>query len=118
MKFLPSFKCGYTISLQVVFVSVCCTDGLEVHIAGQGSQVVHDTVNTKVVAVHLVVSISIACGRIHLVQRYLTYTVDGVVGIVHFLWHTVLGTLHHHATTEHSAEVGTLDGVHDTAGIG
>ena len=52
-----------------------------------------------------------------LVQRHLTYTVNGVFGVIHHLWHTVLSTLHHHAATEHTAEVGTLDGVQDTTGI-
>ena len=52
-----------------------------------------------------------------LVERHLTHTVDGVVGVVGLLRHTVLCTLHHHAAAEHAAEVGTLDAVHQTAGI-
>ena len=52
-----------------------------------------------------------------LVERYLTHTVDGVVSMVHYLRHTVLSTLHHHAATEDTAEVGTLDGIHQTSCI-
>ena len=55
--------------------------------------------------------------RVLLVQRHLTHTVDGVVSVVHNLRHTVLGTLHHHTAAEHTAEVGTLDGVQQTASI-
>ena len=52
-----------------------------------------------------------------LVQRHLAHTVDGVVGIVELFRHAVGCPLHHHAATEDTAEVGTLDGVHDTSGI-
>ena len=52
-----------------------------------------------------------------LVERHLAYTVDGIVGVVHNLRHTVLSTLHHHAASKHSAEVGALDGVHQASGI-
>ena len=54
---------------------------------------------------------------VHLVQRHLAHTVDGIVGIVGGLRHTVLSTLHHHTTAKDTTEVGTLDGVHDTTGI-
>ena len=37
--------------------------------------------------------------------------------MVHDFWYTVLSTLHHHTRTKHTAEVGTLDGVHRTSGI-
>ena len=52
-----------------------------------------------------------------LIERYLTHTIDGVVGVINNLWHTVLSTLHHHAATEHTAEVSTLDGIHQTTCI-
>ena len=52
-----------------------------------------------------------------LVQRHFTHTVDGVVGIVHLLRHTVLSALHHHTASPHTTEVGTLNGVHQAAGI-
>ena len=52
-----------------------------------------------------------------LIQRHLTHTVDGIVGEIDDLRHTVLGTLQHHTTAEHTAEVGTLDAVHQTTGI-
>ena len=60
----------------------------------------------------------VACyHRLFLVERHLTHTVDGVVGVIDNLRHTVLSALHHHAAAEHAAEVCTLDGVHQTAGI-
>ena len=59
----------------------------------------------------------IASNRYLLVQRHLTNTVDGVVGVINFLRHAVWGALHHHAAAEDTAEIGTLDGVHDTSGI-
>ena len=55
--------------------------------------------------------------RMLLVERQFTHTVDGVVDVLTYLGHTVLGTLQHHAGAEHAAEVGTLDGVQQTAGI-
>ena len=88
---------------------------MEIDITGQGAKVVHDIVDTEVVAV--IISSRIALVEELLVQRHLTHTVDGVVGIVCNLRHTVLGALHHHTATEHTAEVSTLDGVHRTAGI-
>ena len=70
-------------------------------------------------------SLVIVCVRISIsrsdgylfIQRHLADTIDGVVGIVHHLRHTVLSTLHHHTTAEDTAEVGTLDGVHQTTSI-
>ena len=55
--------------------------------------------------------------RLFLVQRHLTDAVDSVVGVVGHIRHTVLSTLHHHAAAEDTAEVGTLDAVHQTACI-
>ncbi len=52
-----------------------------------------------------------------MVERHLTYTVDGVVGVIDNLWHTVLCSLHHHSATEYAAEVSTLEGVHQTTSI-
>ena len=52
-----------------------------------------------------------------LVERHLTHTVDGVVGVIHNLRHTVLCSLHHHTATKDTAEVCTLNGVHQTTGI-
>ena len=66
---------------------------------------------------HLVLILCITGRGVLFVQRHLTHTVDGIVGVVHNLRHTVLSTLHHHTTTENTAEVSTLDGVHDTSGI-
>ena len=80
---------------------------MEVHIAGQRTEIVHHAIDAEVVAVLLilvVVGIS-STHRCLLVQRDLTHTVDGVVGIVHCLGHTVLGTHHHHTTTKDAAEV-------------
>ena len=51
------------------------------------------------------------------VKRHLTHAVDGVVGVVGLLRHTVLCALHHHTAAEDAAEVGTLDAVHQTTGI-
>ena len=55
--------------------------------------------------------------RFLLVERHLTHTVDGVVGVVGLLRHTVLCSLHHHAASEDTAEVGTLDTVHQATCI-
>ena len=90
----------------------------EVDVAGQRTEVVHDVVDAEVVAVDGVGRRGISGDdRPLLVERHLAHTVDGVVGVVHLLGHTVLGTLHHHAAAEHATEVGTLDGVHQTTGI-
>ena len=51
------------------------------------------------------------------VQRNLTHTVDGVVGIVCHFRHTVLSTSHDHTATKDTAEVGTLDCVQNTTCI-
>ena len=92
---------------------------MEIDIAGQGTEEVHDAVDAKVVAMHTILDVAdiSRANRLHLVQRYLTYTVDGVVGVVDDFGHTVLGALHHHTATEDTAEVGTLDGVHRATGI-
>ena len=113
---------GLIINCNWSFVFSCIniishSDFIERDVTGQGTEVVHDAVDTEIVAVHDVVSIRIASGRIHLVQRYLTDTVDGVVGVVYYLRHTVLSTLHHHTAAKDTAEVSTLDGIHDTSGI-
>ena len=89
----------------------------KVNVAGQGTEIVHNVVDAKVVAMHGIFTGVSANVRFLLVERHLAYTVDGVVGVVNLLRHTILGTLHHHATTPHTAEVGTLDGVHQAAGI-
>ena len=60
---------------------------------------------------------SIAGDRALGVERHLAHTVDGVVGVVHNLRHTVLCSLHHHTTAPDATEVSALDGVHDTSGI-
>ena len=80
---------------------------MEVHIAGQRTEVVHDTIDTKVVAMFLVLVVAgiSTTHRCLLVQRHLTHTVDGVVGVVHRLRHTVLGTHHHHTATKDTTEV-------------
>ena len=52
-----------------------------------------------------------------LVQRYFANTVDGIVDAVRFVEHTVIRSLHYHAAAKNSAEVGTLDGVQNAAGI-
>ena len=110
------------------------------YVAGQRTQVVHDIIDTEIVTVNGLVQVHkiigelvfreisdwcLACfqrqvcinHRILLIERHLTDTVDGVVGVVHNLWHTVLSTLHHHTTAEHTAEVGSLDGIHQTTRI-
>ena len=52
-----------------------------------------------------------------LIQRYLAYTVDGVVLVIKYGGYSVGGTFHHHAAAPHTAKVGALYGVHDAAGI-
>ena len=56
-----------------------------------------------------------SCALRHLVERHLTHTVDGIVGIVHLIGHTVLGTMQYDTATKHTAEVGTLHGIHHTS---
>ena len=116
MGLLPLFKGGCIICCQIA-TSLCGTYGLEVDVAGQRTKIVHNTIDSEVITMHLVVIISIASGRILFVQRYLAYTVDGIVGIVHRLGHTVTSSLHHHTTAKYTTEVSTLDGVHDTTSI-
>ena len=92
---------------------------VEIDIAGESTEEVHDAVDTEVVAMFLVLLIAriTRAYRDLLIQRHLTHTVDGVVGVVNGLRHTVLSTLHHHAAAEDAAEVSALHGVHRTAGI-
>ena len=127
MGLFPLFVSSCAISISAAWgdsirLVLCCVGVvsdthcfMEINITGQGTKIVHDIIDTEVVAV----IISTRNGFIEelLVQRHLTHTVDGVVGIVCNLRHTVLGALHHHTATEHTAEVSTLDGVHRTAGI-
>ena len=54
--------------------------------------------------------------RYALVERYFFHTVDGVLGIVHDIGYTVLCAIKHDTATEHTAEIGTLDGVQHTTG--
>ena len=83
------------------------------HVTGQVAKVVHDIVDAEVVAV---TGVRI-CRIRHLVQRDLTHTVDGVIGIVSHRRHTVLCSLQHEAAAEHTHHVGTLDGVDQAAFI-
>ena len=112
----------------------------EVYVAGQRTQIVHDVIDAEVIAMNGFVGVSkiirtlafreLSCFcfailqrqvffnlGVLLVERYLTHTVDGVVGVIDNLRHTVLRPLHHHTATEHAAEVSTLDGIHQTTGI-
>ena len=124
---LPFIETGYSIFVPfcVTFISsrisiVSTTNRvLEIDITRQGTKEVDDFVDAEVVAMLLVLSIASITGTYGnlLVQRYLTYTVDGVVGVIHYLRHTVLSTLHHHTAAEDTTEVGTLDGVHRATGI-
>ena len=124
----------------------CNTYIVEMLVTGQGTEVIHNVVNTEVIAVNGFVDILITfvediiilsflfficCflhwhgtfglirgnNRVLLVERHLTDTVNGIVGMIHDFWYTVLSTLHHHTRTKHTAEVSTLDGVHRTTGI-
>ena len=96
----------------VVGDTLCC---MEIDITGQGTKIVHDIIDTEVVAVIISSRIILIEGL--LIQRHLTDTVDSIVSVVYNLRNTVLCTLHHHTTAEHTAEVGTLDGIHRTTGI-
>ena len=94
------------------------------YVTGQIAQIVHQTIDTKVVAMQGIVAsvwILITIGRCSdrslLVERQLTDTVDGIVDVFAHLSHTILGALQHHARAEHATEVGTLDGVQQTSGI-
>ena len=50
-----------------------------------------------------------------LVERQLAEAVDGVLGVVGLLGHTVAGAEEHQAAAVDTAEVGTLQGVEDAA---
>ena len=52
-----------------------------------------------------------------LMQCHLTYTVDGVIGVVNLGRYTVTGAPHNHTATKDSAVVGALYGIHHTSGI-
>ena len=124
----------------------CNTHIVEMLVAGQATEEIHNVVNTEVIAMNGFVDINktfvkdiiilsflffICCfhhwygtfglirvnNRVLLVERHLTDTVNGIVGMIHDFWYTVLSTLHHHTRTKHTAEVSTLDGVHRTTGI-
>ena len=103
--------------LVLCLVSIVCDTHcfLEIDITGQCTKVVHDIIDTEVVAVIISSRIILIEGL--LIQRHLTDTVDSIVSVVCYFRHTVLSTLHHHTTAEHTAEVGTLDGIHRTTGI-
>ena len=96
----------------VVGDTLCC---MEIHITGQCTKIVHDIIDTKVVT--MVISCRNVLIEEFLIQRHLTYTVDGIIRVVSNLRHTVLSTLHHHTTAEHTTEVSTLNGIHRTASI-
>ena len=105
--------CIFSGGIVCVSVSALVT---EVEVTGQCSKVVHHAVDTEIVAVEA--TNGIRGGDRHLfVERHLTHTIDRIFGVIHYLWHTVLGTLHHHTATEHATEVGTLDSIQDTTGI-
>ena len=90
----------------------------ELHIAGEVAEVVHHAVDAKVVAMKLILIGRVtAVQRRGTVKRNLAHTVDGVVGVVGLLGHTVAGTLKHHTAAPNAHEVGTLEGVQQTTGI-
>ena len=86
------------------------------HVAGQVAEVVHHAVDAEVIAVDGIFCIGVAGGGWLLVQRQLAHAVDGVLGVVGLLGHTVKGTLQHQSATEDAHEVGPLDGVQQSAG--
>ena len=109
------FKIGVIVvyrGLSIIYVSAFVF--YKVHITGQCSQIVHNIINTEIVAVNLIVGVKI---KALLVQRQFTDTVDGIFRSISHICHTVLGTLQHQATAEHTAEVGSLNGVQQSAGI-
>ena len=121
MQYLPFFEClCRTIRLETrILLSICIGSAngiIKVHIAGQSTKVIHIAVDAKIVAVHLINACLVRF--LHFVQRNLTHTVDGIELAVFLVRHTVTRALHHHTTTEDTTEVGTLDGIHDTACIG
>ena len=86
----------------------------EEHVAGEVTQVVHDTVDTEVVSVGGIIAIN---RRLLLVKRQFSHTVDGIACVVGLLRHTVAGTLEHDTTTPDGCHVATLDGVQQTTGV-
>ena len=99
-----------------------CARAIEEHVAGQCAEEVYVVVYAEVVSVFFVFLSSfyafvILDDRFFFVERNLSHTVDGVVGVVYNLRHAVLCSLHHHSATKHSTEVGTLYGVHDASCI-
>ena len=87
------------------------------HVAGQVAKIVHRAIDTEVVAVTFVRVVGLTSRRVDLHQCELTHTVDGVAVVVQYRGYAVAGTLQHHTTAEDTHEVGTLNGVQQTAGI-
>ena len=108
----------YLVASPYLVLGVCDTYGVECDIAGEVAEVVHDAVDTEVVAVqHIFLGRIVAALCLRAVQGHLAHTVDGVVGVVGFLGHAVAGTLEHHTAAPDTHEVGTLHGVQQTSGI-
>ena len=98
------------VGLEVLGVSAGETcGGMEVHIGCYGTEQVNHVVDTEVVTLDGVM--------LHLVERQLLYTVNGVIGVVNDIRHTVTGSAQNHSASEYAAEIGTLYGVHHTSGI-
>ena len=92
--------------------TICFTRIGKFHVRGNGSQQVYHIVDTEVVTMDFRRIVR----RFALVERYFFHTVDGILGIVHDIGYTVLCAIKHDTATEHTAEIGTLDGVQHTTG--
>ena len=114
IRFLPFIEGLYTVS-RITLTIRGSYRFIEVDVAGEGTHAVHHAVDTEVVAMfHVDIS---SDNTVHLIQRHLTHTVHGVVGLIGHARHTVLSTLHHQSATEDTAEVSTLNGIHQTTCI-
>ena len=112
LSFFPSII-RLSIGLIVWIATIGYTYIVELHIAGQITQVVHLAIDTEVVAVLAVGIIP----RSALIERQFSHTVQGVTSIVHLLRHTVAGSLQHNTAAEDSCHITTLNRVQQTTSI-
>ena len=124
VSLLPVFISSHSICLIIhcLLIGIVTIVGLthcrlKVYIAGQRTEIVHNAIDTEVVAMVVFCSFWICLSAFLLVQRHLPHTVDGIFRVVDNLRHTVLCTLHHHTASKHTTEVCTLDCVHRSSGI-
>ena len=81
---------GLVTRIGLTLIHIPAVVRIKPNVAGQVAQIVHNTINTEVVTVDLVVRV---LNKTLLVQRHLSHTVDGILCSIAHVGYTVLGTL-------------------------